>query len=72
MEEYKKEANEKYFQNVLAMVAENGLYTYKDLAEVFVVKNGVFYGSRRGVRAIREITPKRFHKHVQVKEKAND
>ena len=69
--EQQKKANEQYFRKVVSMVKENGVYTYKDIAETFVIKNGVFYGTKRGVRKVREITPKDFHSKVQVKGDTN-
>ena len=71
IEEHKK-ANEQYFRSVLAMVAENGVYTYPHIGEVYTVKGGVFYGTKKGVREMKKITPKEFHKHIKMKGDQND
>jgi len=68
MEQYKKEANMRFFSNVIAMMNENGVYTYPDIGESFTVKGGKFYGSKRGIAKIKEITPTRFHKHLVIAE----
>jgi len=70
--EEQKKANEQYFRKVLSLVAKNGVYTYPHISETYTVKDGVFYGTERGVREMRAITPKDFHSMVQVKGKDND
>lgn len=72
MKEEHKRANEQYFRNVLSLSAENGVYTYPHIAEVYTVKGGVFYGTKNGVKRMKEITPKDFHKHIKLKDKKND
>lgn len=72
MREEHKIANEQYFRRVLAMIAENGLYTYPHIGEVYTVKGGVFYGTDNGVKEMKKITPKEFHKHIKVKGGQND
>ena len=67
-----KKANEQYFRNVLSMMAEGGVYAYPHISEVYTVKEGVFYGTKRGVREMRKVTPKDFHSKVQVKEKGSE
>jgi len=69
MKEEHKKANEQYFRNVLSLIAENGVYTYPHIAEVYTVKGGVFYGTTVGVSKMKEITPKDFHKHIKIKDK---
>ena len=72
MKEEHKKANEQYFRNVLSLIAENGVYTYPHISEVYTVKGGVFYGTENGVREMEKITPKEFHKHIKVKGGQND
>lgn len=67
MTEEHKRANEQYFRKVLSLVAENGVYTYPHIAEAYTVRDEVFYGTERGVREMKKITPKDFHKHIKVK-----
>jgi hypothetical protein len=67
-----KRANEQYFRKVLSLVAENGVYTYPHIAEAYTVRGGVFYGTKNGVKRMREVTPKGFHKHIKLKGKKND
>jgi len=69
MKEEHKRANEQYFRTVLSLSAENGVYTYPHIAEVYTVKGGVFYGTTVGVSKMKEITPKDFHKHIKIKDK---
>ena len=72
--EEQKKANEQYFRLVLSLVASKNstTYVYPRISETYTVKDGVFYGTERGVRHIRKITPKDFHSMVQVKGRGND
>lgn len=70
MTEEQKKENEKYFRTVLSMASEGGIYTYPHEREVYTIKKGDFYGTPRGVRVMKKITPKPFHKHI--KEKTNE
>lgn len=67
-----KRANEDYFRNILSLIVENGVYTYPNIGEVYTVRGGVFYGTKRGVREMQKITPKDFHKNIKLKGKEND
>lgn len=69
MTEEQKKENENYFRSVLLMVSDGGMYSYPHEGEVYLVKGGNFYGTPRGVRVMKKLTPKSFHKHIRVKEK---
>ena len=72
LNDYQKKMNERYFRQVLSLTAENGIYAYPDVSETYTVKGGDFYGTERGVKVMKEITPKTFHKHIKLKEDTND
>jgi len=67
MEQYKKQANEKFFKGVLSMTSEGGTYFYPHIGEAYTVKGGKFHGTQRGVTKMKEITPKAFHKNIVLK-----
>ena len=68
VEEEQKKANEQYFRNVLSLIEDGGIYAYPHIAEVYIVRGGVFYGTEQGVKEMKEITPKCFHKQIKVEE----
>ena len=64
MSKKQKQANAKYFKMMLSITKEGGIYTYPHEQEVYTVKGRKFYGTRRGVRVMKGITPKAFHKFI--------
>lgn len=64
-----KKANENYFRQVVSLAGENGVYTYPHIGEVYTVIGGVFYGTKRGVKEMKKITPKEFHKHIKLRDR---
>ena len=67
MEDYKKEANEKFFRKIIEVTAEGGIYGYPAEGESFTIIKGIMYGTKRGVEIIKNITPKSFHDKVKEK-----
>ena len=70
MDSQKKKANEKFFLSVIELSKEGGEYGYPALNEFFTILNGVMYGTKRGVEAIKEITPKSFHSRLKIMQEA--
>lgn len=70
MEEYKKQANEKFFRAVIETIAEGGVYLYPDAYEKYTIVGGVMYGTKEGVKTIKAITPRSFHNNI--KEQASE
>ena len=63
-EEHKKE-NEKFFRKIIEMTAEGGIYGYPLTGQVYTVMNGCLYGTKEGVKILKEITPKSFHANIK-------
>ena len=59
-----KRANAQYFQKIIEVSAK--YYMWKDLGELFIVKDGKLYGTQSGVDACKEITPISFHNKFVV------
>ena len=68
MEDYKKEANAEFFKKVIELTAEGGTYVYPAQQQFYTVVGGVLYGTKEGVKILKEITPKSFHKNIKVLE----
>ena len=62
-----KQVNAQYFQMILQMTKDGGTYIWPDAMESFTVKGGCFRGTSRGVKKMKEITPKSFHNNIKVK-----
>ncbi len=67
-----KKDNENYFRRVLSMLKAGGIYTFPHISETYTIKKGKFYGSERGVREMKKITPKAFHKNILLQEVQNE
>lgn len=65
MEDYKKEANEEFFRMIILTVRDGGTYVYPAVNEMYTILNGVMYGTKEGVKAIKEITPESFHPYIK-------
>lgn len=63
-----KEANEKFFLKIIDITTEGGQYGYPAINEFFIIVGGVMYGTKRGVKAIKEITPKSFHSKLKIQQ----
>ena len=61
MEDYKIEANEKFFDNILSMLMEGGVWAWKDKPGlIFVKRNGKLETSKKGMSEIQEIVSTNF------------
>lgn len=65
MNNAQKRANAQYFQMMLMLTRNGGQYVWPDANESFTVKNGKFYGTPRGAKKMKKITPKSFHKNIR-------
>lgn len=65
MEDYKKEANAKFFREVIKLTAEGGVYGYPAANQTYTIVGGCMYGTKEGVKIIKEITPKSFHPYIK-------
>ena len=65
MNNAQKNANEGYFRMMLKLTRDGGQYIWPDENETFTVKGGKFYGTPRGAKKMRKITPKSFHKNIR-------
>ena len=72
MTKEQKQKNAKFFSTVLSMTKEGGIYAFPAEQEIYTVKGRKFYGSKRGVRVMKEITPKTFHKNILIKTGENN
>lgn len=63
LEEWQKEANAEYFQQIIDLIAD--YYIWKDRGFRYRVIDGKLLGSTEGIEAIEEITPLSFHKKLQ-------
>jgi len=67
MTNQQKQSNQQFFQMMLMMTKEGGQYIWSDINESFTVKGGKFYGTSRGVKKMKDITPQSFHNNIKVK-----
>lgn len=65
MEDYKKEANAEFFKKVIELTSEGGKYVYPHAGETYTVVGGVLFGTKRGVKILKNITPEWFHRNIQ-------
>ena len=63
----KKKANAEFFKQILRTIKDGGTYGYPAAGEIYTVLGGCFYGTKRGVEILKEITPKEFHSHIKEK-----
>lgn len=65
MEEYKKQANADFFKKIIELTAEGGTYVYPAQQQIYTVVGGILYGTKEGVKLLKEITPKSFHWRIK-------
>ena len=66
MKELQKQQNQKFFEQLIRIIPENGIYYCPDANEVYYFLNGSIRGSKRGINKIKEITPKPFHSKLFI------
>lgn len=67
MNKEQKLANVAYFQMMIDLLEEGGVYTWPDAKETYTMKNGKFIGSKTAIRKMKEITLPSFHSKLIVK-----
>lgn len=65
MEDYKKQTNETFFRMIIMSVNNGGVYIYPAAEESYTIVDGVMYGTKKGVKIIKKITPKSFHPYIK-------
>lgn len=60
MEEYKIKANERFFEQVIACLKENGVWGWPDQLEFFTKKNGKLVGINRALTKVKGIVSPEF------------
>ncbi len=65
MEDYKKEANAEFFKKIIEVTVEGGVYVYPATNQTYTIVGGIMYGTKEGVKIIKDITPKAFHNMVK-------
>lgn len=68
MDNFKKEVNGKWFNQLLNSLNDGGVWIYPDIMEGFTKKGDKLVGSKRGVKAVKEITPESFHSKLTIGE----
>jgi len=58
--------NQKFFEQLIRIIPENGIYFWPDANELYNFLNGSIHGSKRGINKIKEITPKPFHSKLFI------
>lgn len=61
-----QQANQQYFEMVIRMTNEGGKYIWPDAGETYTVRDGSFYGTKKGVKKMKSITPKGFHSRIKL------
>lgn len=62
----RKSENVKFFKQVLSFTKEGGTYVYPDVYQVYTVQGGNLVGSNKGIKILKKITTKDFHKYLKV------
>ena len=68
MENFKKQANKKFFIQVIKLMNDGGIYVYPAAQQKYVVRHKKLHGSKKAIDIIKQITPKDFHSFLVVKE----
>lgn len=66
MSNSEKQENVRFFQKVLALTKEGGYYLYPGASQMYTVSNGNLIGSKKGIKILKKITTKDFHKNLIV------
>ena len=55
-----------FFKMILSMTEEGGTYMYPGVFQTYVVQDGNLVGSKKGIKVLKKITTKDFHKNLKV------
>ena len=66
MSKSQKIANSDFFNKIISMTNDGGMYIWPNANEIYTVKAGKFYGTPRGVKKMKKNTPKAFHKNIRL------
>lgn len=63
-----KNLNTLYIKKTMEYLNEGGTWVYPDIRETFTKKGDKLYGTKRGIKAVKEITETWFHSTLQITE----
>lgn len=66
LEPFMKIANAEFFETVLEVLEEGGLYRWPDTGHSFIKIRGKLVGSKEAIEAIQRITPSSFHDRLEL------
>ena len=61
-----KQENVRFFKSVLTITKDGGSYLYPGAFQSYTVLNGNLIGSKKGIKILKKITTKDFHKNLIV------
>ena len=62
-----KKLNDLFFQKIIDLSKETGLYIWPDQKETYEIRGGKLLGKKSAIRKIKNITTRNFHNRLVVK-----
>ena len=62
-----RKLNDTFFQKIINLSKEGGLYIWPNEKETFTIKDGKMFGKKSAIRKIKNITTSSFHSKLIVK-----
>lgn len=66
MTQSQKQENVRFFQSIINLTKDGGSYLYPGVSQLYTVSNGNLIGTKKGIKILKKITSKDFHKNLII------